>query len=69
MDEAAGWRTAQSISIERPYAGQLWTHDGIRVMIVAVTATTVTFEELSGAKGTTRVSHADFLACYKRLRR
>ena len=59
----------QSVSIAQPHPGQLWAYNGIRIVVVAVTATTVTFEESSGPKGWTRVSHADFLACYRPLRR
>jgi hypothetical protein len=36
---------------ERPYPGQLWKHDSIRVIVVAVSPNTVTYEDLSGAQG------------------
>ena len=55
--------------IERPYPGQLWKCDATQVIIVAVSPTTVTYEDLSGAKGATRESLKDFLAQFRRLRR
>jgi hypothetical protein len=57
------------MSMERPYPGQLWNYGGIRIVIVAVSPTTVTFEDLSGGRGVTRENLADFLALFKPLRR
>ena len=55
---------------EQASPGQLWKHDAARVIIVAVSPTTVTYEDLSGAKeGVTRDSLNDFLSVFKRLRR
>ena len=36
---------------ERPYPGQLWKHDSLRVIVVAVSLNTVTYEDLSGRAG------------------
>ena len=41
---------------ERPYPGQLWKHDSIRVIVVAVGPNTVTYEDLSGRAGVTRAT-------------
>ena len=54
---------------ERPYPGQLWKYDTIRVIIVAVSPTTVTYEDLSSGRGVTRENLADFLTLFKPLRR
>ena len=53
---------------ERPYPGQLWKHDSLRV-IVAVSPNTVTYEDLSGRAGVTRASLSNFLAGFTRLTR
>ena len=65
----ASMETYHPMPTERPYPGQLWKHDAARVIIVAVSPTTVTYEDLSGAKGVTRDSLNDFLSVFKRLRR
>jgi hypothetical protein len=54
---------------ERPYPGQLWKHDSIRVIVVAVSPNTVTFEDLSRRAGVTRDSLSNFLAGFTRLTR
>ena len=54
---------------ERPYPGQLWKHDSIRVIVVAVSPNTVTFEDLSRPAGVTRDSLSNFLAGFTRLTR
>ena len=38
---------------ERPYPGQLWKRDGIRVIVVAMQPTAVTYERLSGGPSVT----------------
>ena len=53
---------------ERPYPGQLWKHDSIRVIVVAVGPNTVTYEDLSGRAGVTRDSLSNFLAGFTRLK-
>jgi len=51
--------------LERPYPGQLWKRDGIRVIVVAVHPTTVTYELLSGGPSVTE-SLGSFLALSRR---
>src|SRR4051795_8937335 len=53
---------------ERPYPGQLWKHDNIRVIVVAVSPNTVTYEDLSGPAGVTRNSLSNFLTGFIRLK-
>jgi hypothetical protein len=53
---------------ERPYPGQLWKHDSIRVIVVAVSPNTVTYEDLSGRAGVTRDSLSNFLDAFTRLK-
>jgi hypothetical protein len=54
---------------ERPYPGQLWKHDSLRVIVVVVSPNTVTYEDLSGRAGVTRDSLSNFLAGFTRLTR
>src|SRR4051812_39460224 len=60
------WR--EEMPSERPYPGQLWKHDGTRVLVVAVHLNTVTFELLSGGQSVTE-GLGSFLAVFKQLRR
>ena len=53
---------------ERPYPGQLWKHDSIRVIVVAVSPTTVTYEDLSGPAGVTRDTLSNFLDGFTKLK-
>ena len=53
---------------EQPYPGQLWKHDSIRVIVVAVSPNTVTYEDLSRPAGVTRDSVSNFLAGFTRLK-
>ena len=53
---------------EHPYPGQLWKHDSIRVIVVAVGPNTVTYEDLSGRAGVTRDSLSNFLDGFTRLK-
>jgi hypothetical protein len=53
---------------ERPYPGQLWKHDSIRVIVVAVGPNTVTYEDLSRPAGVTRDSLSNFLGGFTRLK-
>src|SRR3954467_767372 len=52
----------------RPYPGQLWKHDSIRVIVVAVSPNTVTYEDLSRSTGVTRDSLSNFLTGFIRLK-
>jgi len=54
---------------ERPYPGQLWKHDSLRVIVVGVSPNTVTYEDLSGRARVTRDSLSNFLAGFTRLTR
>jgi hypothetical protein len=54
---------------ERPYPGQLWKHDSIRVIVVAVSPNTVTYEDLSGPAGVTRDSLSNFRTTFTKLKR
>jgi hypothetical protein len=58
----------EPIRTERPYPGQLWKHDSIRIIVVAVHQNTVTYEDLSGPAGVTRDNLSSFLTVFKRLR-
>ena len=53
---------------ERPHPGQLWSYVNIRVVIVAVCPSTVTYEHLAGGKGSTRTSLDDFLAVFRKIK-
>ena len=53
---------------ERPFPGQLWKHDSIRVIVVAVSPNTVTYEDLSRRAGVTRDSLSTFLDPFTRLK-
>ncbi len=53
---------------ERPYPGQLWKHDSIRVIVVAVGPNTVTYENLSKGAGVTRGNLSNFLDGFTRLK-
>ena len=53
---------------DRPYPGQLWRHDHVQVIVVAVGQSSVSFEDLSrGTRGTESVD--DFVAAFRRVRR
>jgi hypothetical protein len=52
---------------ERPYPGQLWKRDSIRVIVVGVNSTNVTYEPLSGGPSVTE-SLSTFVATYRRHR-
>lgn len=53
---------------DRPYPGQLWRHEHVQVMVVAVGQNSVSFEELSrGTRGTESLD--DFVAVFRRVRR
>src|SRR3954451_24270849 len=54
---------------ERPYPGQLWKQDSIRVIVVAVSPNTVTYEDPSGPAGVTRDSLSNFRTAFTRLKR
>jgi hypothetical protein len=51
----------------RPYPGQLWRHDHIHVIVVAVSPNTISYENLSSGTRATE-SVRDFLATFRRIR-
>jgi hypothetical protein len=53
---------------ERPYPGQLWKHEDIRAIIVAVSPTTVSYEDLSRSRAVTK-NLGDFLDTFRRMKR
>src|SRR3954447_7646260 len=53
---------------ERPYPGQLWKHEEIRALIVAVSPTTVSYEDLSRGRAVTK-DLDDFLDTFRRMKR
>ena len=53
---------------ERPYPGQLWKHEDIRAIIVAVSPTTVSYEDLSRGRAVTK-DLGDFLDTFRRMKR
>jgi hypothetical protein len=53
---------------ERPYPGQLWKHEHIRAIIVAVSPTTVSYEDLSRGRAVTK-DLEDFLHTFRRMKR
>ena len=58
----------QLMLTERPYPGQLWKHDSIRVIVVAVSPNTVTYEDLPRRAGVTRDSLNNFLESFTKLK-
>ena len=55
------------LGTERPYPGQLWSRDGLRVMIVAVGPSTVTFDDLDRDERATESLDA-FVSAFRRMR-
>src|SRR3954463_16312194 len=53
---------------ERPYPGQLWKRDSRPVMVVAVSPTTVTYDDLD-RKGRATESLDMFVSAFRRMRR
>ena len=53
---------------ERPYPGQLWKHEEIRALIVAVSPTTVSYEDLSKVRAATK-DLDDFLSTFRQMKR
>jgi len=51
---------------ELPHPSQPWKHGSIRVIVVAVSPNTVTYEDMSGPAGVTRDHLSTFLTVYAR---
>ncbi len=56
------------IPVERPYPGQLWRRDHLQVLIVAISQSTVTYDNLTRGGRVTESLDA-FLAAFRRMRR
>ena len=56
------------LGTERPYPGQLWKRDSRPVMVVAVSPTTVTYDDLD-RKGRATESLDMFVSAFRRMRR
>jgi hypothetical protein len=56
------------MQLERPYPGQLWKHEDVRAIIIAVSPTTVSYEDLSRGRAATE-NLSDFLNTFRRMRR
>ena len=54
--------------LERPYPGQLWRRDHLQVLIVAISQSTVTYDNLTRGGRVTESLDA-FLAAFRRMRR
>ena len=63
--------TLQKISTmgsDRPYPGQLWKRDSRQLMVVAVSPTTVTYDDLD-RNGRATESVDAFVSAFRRMRR
>src|SRR3954454_16965669 len=76
-DQSFRWRgsampltmqTLSNMGSERPYPGQLWKRDSRPVMVVAVSPTTVTYDDLD-RKGRATESLDMFVSAFRRMRR
>jgi hypothetical protein len=56
------------MQLERPYPGQLWKHEDVRAIIIAVSPTTVSYEDLSRGRAVTK-DLDDFLDTFRRMKR
>ena len=61
-------QTLSNLGSERPYPGQLWKRDSRPVMVVAVSPTTVTYDDLSRDGRATESADA-FLEAFRRMKR
>jgi hypothetical protein len=61
-------QTLSAIGSERPYPGQLWKRDSRPVMVVAVSPTTVTYDDL-GRYGRATESVDTFVSAFRRMKR
>ena len=61
-------QTLSNMGSERPYPGQLWKRDSRPVMIVAVSPTTVTYDDLD-RNGRATESVDTFVSAFRRMRR
>ena len=61
-------QTLSAMGSERPYPGQLWKRDSRPVMVVAVSPTTVTFDDLDN-DGRATESLDTFVSAFRRVKR
>ena len=61
-------QTLSAMASERPYPGQLWKRDSRPVMIVAVSPTTVTYDDLD-RNGRATKSVDTFVSAFRRMKR
>ena len=61
-------QTLSNMGSERPYPGQLWKRDSGPVMIVAVSPTTVTYDDLD-RHGRATESLDTFVSAFRRVKR
>ena len=61
-------QTLSAMGSERPYPGQLWKRDSRQVMIVAVSPSTVTYDNLSDDGRATESLDA-FVGAFRRTKR
>jgi hypothetical protein len=61
-------QTLSALGSERPYPGQLWKRDSRPVMVVAVSPTTVTYDDLD-RNGRATKSVDTFVSTFRRMKR
>jgi hypothetical protein len=61
-------QTLSALGSERPYPGQLWKRDSRPVMVVAVSPTTVTSDDLDN-DGRATESVDTFVSTFRRMKR
>ena len=61
-------QTYTNLGSQRPYPGQLWTRGSRRAIIVAVSPTTVTYDDLDSNERATESLDA-FVSAFRRMRR
>ena len=61
-------QTLSNMGSERPYPGQLWKRDSRQVMVVAVSPTTVTYDDLD-RNGRATENLDMFMSVFRRMRR
>lgn len=61
-------QTPKLTGSERPYPGQLWKRDSLQVIIVAVSPSTVTYDNLTRG-GRASESLRAFLSAFRRMKR
>ena len=58
---------AQRSNVQRPYPGQLWKSDGVQVVIIAVSQSSVTYDNLTRG-GQVTESLSSFLDGFRRMK-